>query len=314
MKKIVLVAIFLCIFTITGVFAQEETVLSSAGMTPDNFFYFLDVWREKISLFFTFSSEGKIKKAITYGEEKLAETSALVDKGEYELLPKATGLYEDYIALSNRQTDEIVKEGQNIEDVSTRVAEATSKHLTVLEELLDKVPEQAKDAIEKAITVSMNGHNRALSALAKENPKKAIEINLETIKGRLERAKKMAEKGNAEQAEEAVENFEILNKLGQEISQIAKGVGKDTTTVEQLVGGATSYHLEVLSEVYKKVPDSAKPSIEEAISNSIKGHQEIVDSLKKKNAIDEVPEEAPIPEELPEEIKNRALKMQEVVP
>lgn len=308
MKKTIILTLILSLLLPTVVLAQDTITLPSAGVTPDNPFYFLDIWGEKIGLFFAFSHEGKIGKALTYSEEKLAEASALAEKGKPEKLPKATGPYEAYIALANGQTDDLEEEGQSVKDVSTKVAEATSKHLSVLEGVLDKVPEQAKEAIERAMTVSMNGHNRALATLAKENPNKATEINLETMMGRLKRAKKMAEEGNTEKAEEAIENFEKLNTLGQEISQIAQGLGKDTTTVEQLVGKATFHHLEVLAQVYEKVPDSAKPGIEKAMTNSVKGHEQIVDSLKKKNAIDEIPEEAPIPEELPEEIKNKILK------
>lgn len=305
MKRVTILAVILSLFLVTGVLAQDAITLPSAGMTPDSPFYFLDIWGEKIGLFFAFSHEGKIGKALTYSEEKLAEASVLADKGKPEKLPKATGLYEGYIAIANGQTEELEKEGKSTEDVSTKVAEATSKHLTVLEGVLDKVPEQAKDAIEKAMTVSMNGYNRALAALAKEKPEKATEINLETMKGRLERAKKMAEEGKTEEAEGAVEDFEKLNTLGQQISQIAQGLGKDITTVEQLVGKAISYHLEVLAKVYEKVPDSAKPAIEKAMANSTRRHKQIVDSLKKKNALDEVSEEVPIPEELPEETKKR---------
>lgn len=308
MRKVTILAVILSLLLVTVASAQDAVTLPSAGMTPDSPFYFLDVWGEKIGLFFAFSHEGKIGKALTYSEEKLAEASILAEKGKPEALPKATGLYGGYIALANEEVSDLEGEGKNIEDVSTKVAEATSKHLSVLEGVLDKVPEQAKDAIEKAMTVSMNGHNRALAALAKENPNKATEINLKTMKGRIERAKKMAEEGNTEEAEEAVEDFDKLNTLGQEISQIAQGLGKDTTTVEQLLGKATSYHLDVLAQVYEKVPDSAKLGIERAMANSVKGHEQIVNSLKKKNAIDEVPEEVPIPEGLPEGVKKKILK------
>lgn len=308
MKKVTIFVVVLVIFFATVALAQDATTLPSAGLTPDSPFYFLDIWGEKIGLFFAFSHESKIGKALNYSEEKLSEVYTLTQKGKVEKLSTASGLYEKYITLANNETEDLGEEDESVEDVSTKVAESTSKHLSVLEGVLDKVPEQAKDAISKALTVSMNGHNRALLALAKENPNKATEINLKTMKGRLERAKKMAEEGNTTEEEGAIEDFEELNSLGQEISQIAQGLGKDTTTVEQLVGKATSYHLEILTQVYKKVPDSAKSGIEKAMTNSVKGHQQAVESLKKKNALDDVPAEPPIPEELPEAVKKRIQK------
>ena len=147
---------------------------------------------------------------------------------------------------------------------------------------MDTVPEKAKGAIAEAKEASINGQETALRALAKENPKRATEINLASVTGRLDRAKEKAERNEIEEAEKALQEFEELNKFGEEISQIARGLGKDTTTVDELVAKATSHHLEVLAEVYEKVPDQAKPAIERAMSTSIKGHARAVERLKEK--------------------------------
>jgi len=57
------------------------------------------------------------------------------------------------------------------------------------------------------------------------------------------------------------------------------------------VGRATSKHLEVLAEVYEKVPEQAKPAIENAMKASVKGHEKAVEVLKAQNALGEIPEE-----------------------
>lgn len=53
------------------------------------------------------------------------------------------------------------------ESVYQRVENATSKHTKVLENLLSKVPEQARAHIQHAIDVSQTGHNTALNNLQK---------------------------------------------------------------------------------------------------------------------------------------------------
>jgi len=174
--------------------------------------------------------------------------------------------------------------------------------------VLEKVPEVAKAAITRALEKSKNGHITALKALAGENPEKATEINLKAAEARLNRALAKAEEGETDKVEEAVKEFEIQHKFGEEISQIAQGLGKDITTVEQLVGKATSIHLEILAEVYAKVPEQAKEAIEEAMEVSAEGHQRAVEALKEKGALDEVSEEVPVPEELPEGVKERIRK------
>jgi len=54
------------------------------------------------------------------------------------------------------------------EDVAEIVAEATYKHTSTLEELYDKVPDQAHQGIERALEASKRGHETALENLSKE--------------------------------------------------------------------------------------------------------------------------------------------------
>ena len=54
------------------------------------------------------------------------------------------------------------------EDVAEIVAEATYKHTSTLEELYDKVPDQAHKGIERALEASKRGHETALANLGKE--------------------------------------------------------------------------------------------------------------------------------------------------
>ncbi len=54
------------------------------------------------------------------------------------------------------------------EDVAQIVAEATYKHTSTLEALYDKVPDQGKQGIERALDASKRGHETALENLSKE--------------------------------------------------------------------------------------------------------------------------------------------------
>lgn len=421
MKKIslILASLVLALFLGVGVLAQE-TELPSPGLTPDSPFYFLERFFEGVGTFFTFGDLKKAERYATLAAERVAEAQAVVEKGKPEAAEKALERYEDQLGKALAKAETARAKGQNIEEVTEIVATATSKHLTVLEGVLEKVPEAAKAAITRALENSKNGHITALKALAGENPGKAAEINIDSARGRLEKAKQEAVKKNKEKTEKALEDyedfqttleevrgkgktlaalvseerikdiedldeiedeaedisietedkvkeakeraigrqkaslrdvadedpekateinlkaaearlnraktkaeegktdevgeaakeFENQHKFGEEISEIAKGLGKDTTTVEQLVGKATSIHLEILAEVYEKVPEEAKPAIEKTMEVSAKGHEEAVESLKAKDALDEVPEEVPVPKELPEKVKEKIRKLE----
>lgn len=235
----------------------------------------------------------------------VAEAQAVVEKGKPEFAEKALKRYEDQLNRSIARAEKAKAKGISIEKVTETVAEASLKHLSVLEEILEKVPEEAKEAITKAKGASVGGQRNALRFLAGENPERATEINLKAAEARLNRAKIKAEEEEIEEVEKAIAEFKILSKFGEEISEIAQGLGKDITTVEQLVGKATSIHLEVLAEVYEKVPEQAKPAIEKAMEVSVKSHEKTVEALKEKDAINEVPEEVPFSEKIPEEVKTR---------
>jgi len=284
---------------------DEELQLPSPGITPDSPFYFVDTWGKKIGLFFAFGAEAKARKALTYAEERLAEAQAMAHKNKPNAVKEATNGYNEYINLATERMEQTRREGVDVSDTSEIVALATSKHLSVLDGILDIVPEEAKEAITRARGVSINGQENALRALARENPERATEINLAAIEGRLNRARAKAEENEVEDVEEALEEFERLNKFGEEISEIAQGLGKDTTTVEQLVAKATSIHLGVLSEVYEKVPEQARLTIERAMSVSVRNHERAVEALKKRGALGEIPEEAALPEVIPDEVKER---------
>jgi hypothetical protein len=263
-------------------YAQIDEELPSPGITPDSPFYLFDTWGEKIGLFFTFGAEAKAKKALEYAKERLAEAHAMADKNKPNAVTKAANGYNEYVAIAIEKIEDARKKGEDVSKISEIVALATSKHLSVLDRVMGIAPKEAKGAIAKAKGVSINGQENTLRALAKENPKRATEINLASVKGRLDRAKEKAERNQSEEAEEALQEFEELNKFGEEISQIARELGKDTTTVDRLVAEATSIHLEILAEVYEKVPDQAKPAIERAMNTSIKGHERAVERLKGK--------------------------------
>jgi len=305
MRKILLLVASLVLIGFGGGILAQETELPAPGITPDSPFYFLETISEGIGTFFTFGDLKKAERYAALAAERVAEAQAVVEKGKPEFAEKALKRYEDQLNRSLARAEKAKAKGISIEKVTETVAEASSNHLSVLEEVLEKVPEETKEAITKAKEASVGGQKNALRFLAEENPERATEINLRAVEARLNRAKVKAEKGEIEDMEEAIGEFEIQHRFGEEISQIAQGLGKDIATVEQLVGKATSIHLEVLAEVYEKVPESAKPAIEKAMEVSVKGHERAVEVLKEKGAMDEVLEEAPMPEVIPGEVRAR---------
>ncbi|MFC1908754.1 DUF5667 domain-containing protein [Chloroflexota bacterium] len=309
MRKLV-VAIF-CILAITfcsggTVYAQDEG-LPDPGITPDSPFYFLDTLGKNIGLFFTFGSEAKVRKAIEYAEERLAEAQAMAKKGRAKEVQRVALDYDRFMAIVAEKAGEVTQP-EISDNISERVALASSKHLTILDRVRDVVPEQAKEAVNRAREASLNGQKNALRALAKRKTERAMEINIANIEERLSRAAVKAADNITEEVEEALDETKELLELEEEISDIAdiaEGLGKDITSIEQRIAKSVANRLEVLERVYEKVPEQAKPAIESAIANSVRKHERAIEALKKKSALGEITEEVPLSERIRERIKQR---------
>jgi hypothetical protein len=284
-------------------YAQEEE-LPDPGITPDSPFYFFDVWSKNIGLFFAFGNEAKARKALEYAEERLSEAEAMAVKNRIREVVRAAGDYDEFMAMVNQKTQEQLQQGVT-DNVSEIVALATAKHLSVLDRVKDKVPDAAKEAVIRAREASLNGQENALRALARERLERAMEINLAAIENRLNRARTKASQNATEEVEEALDDAEKLSRFGEEISEIARGLGENTTTVEELTAKANSVHLDVLTRIYEKVPEQAKPAIERALSNAIRNRERVIEALKNKGALGDIPEEAPELERIQEKVLER---------
>jgi len=186
-------------------------------------------------------------------------------------------------------------------NVTALVAEATSRHFLVLDEVWDTVPDQAKTAIAHARNVSQTGYFNALAAAARNNTIGATEMNIAAMEGRLNRVRVRI--GDTAAVEIALQQFEAMSEFSEEISQIAHEVGLNVTHVEELVAEATSRHLEVLAEMYDEVPEQAQAAIESVMSKMMIRHQRRVQALEQGGAW--VPPPPAIPESIQERLQER---------
>lgn len=75
-KTVLISLLFVPVF----VFAQSQTALPGAGITPESSFYFLDKLGEAFHRFFTFNPESKAKLEITFAKERIAEIKIILDQ------------------------------------------------------------------------------------------------------------------------------------------------------------------------------------------------------------------------------------------
>jgi len=165
----------LSLFLTVSVSAQQASekrmsfkeIEDKAGTVPGDAFYFMD------RAFDVFQSSEKLADERAYELAVLANKSAEGEEVSNKTMEKARERYEKTIRKVKRKAE-------RREDVAERVANSTTKHMEVLSMVHEKVPEEAKGAIEKAMNNSAKGRENALNALNQFNQTKAEEMRNQT--------------------------------------------------------------------------------------------------------------------------------------
>lgn len=170
MKKLLILLSFLFIFVLApSVFAQTtDTDLPNPGLLPNSPIYFLKPLSEKVRGLFIFGEDNKALYALTLADKRLSETKALSDKGKDDL---ASDTAEQAGKENENAQEHLAKaetEGKDVTAVVERLAANSARQQAVLAKVLEKVPEQAKAAIQKAMEMSKRGLTKAQEMQTKE--------------------------------------------------------------------------------------------------------------------------------------------------
>jgi len=282
------------------------TAYASQGSIPGDTLYPVKLGTEQVQRVLTTNDVEGVNLELKFADTRLEEMESVARKRPGEIPVAVTG-YERSLDMAIARAEEVKNSGAPAGVLET-VAMAISSHLFVLDELEDSVPEVSRDSIGSAREIAIHEHMKVLRMMAQEDPVRATQINLDAVQGRLNRAKIESERGNAREVEKALQQFEELRRFGEEISGIARGLGYDTRAVDELNARATAGHLEALGYIYGMVPEGTKGAVEEAMGTSIEEHGQAVKGLQQQGALDDIPEEPPLPDEIPDEVKKKLLE------
>ena len=282
------------------------TAYASQDSLPGDTLYPVKTGTEQVRRLLTIDDISRVELELRFAGTRLGEIEALANKAP-DRTPMAVNGYEKNIAMAIEKAEQTRDSGVSA-SLLEMVSLGISNHLSILDRVEDGIPEAAKEAIKQAKEIAISEQVKALRALARKNPVRAAEINIDTMQSRLNRARVKADEGEFAEVEEALRQFEQLRRFGEEISQIANGLGYGTTAVDGLNARATSAQLEVLGIIYGKVPEETKGAVEEAMGVSVEGYGQAVKGLQERGALNDIPEEPPVPEEIPDDVKKRILK------
>lgn len=177
MKKVIFTLIVFVVLITTSSFAQASSsspqpaktsryTLPYPGILPDHPLYKLKVLRDKIIPFFISNPETKINFYLELTDKGLAATEALVDKGRIKLAEETALKAEHNYTLL---TYEVKKNKWNItKEKYEKLKQAALKHQGVLENIVDKVPDNEKEVFKSVLYFSQKNLEEIKNTLLQE--------------------------------------------------------------------------------------------------------------------------------------------------
>lgn len=242
------------IFVTTLISAQ-----SNPGIKPGHPFYFLDRAIERIQLLLTFDRAKRAELHLKLAEERLIEIREILET-KPEFIPNLTKDYQENLnrsmAIKNK----------------TKIVIKASSHIEILENI--STP-KTKPLIKEVVNISTKACRDALDKLEKEYPTESARLWMEFADKRLKLARKKAERGEIEELEDLIKEYETESTKSYNLTKRFENI----TALAEHICSMIYKHIEVLEGVYEEVPDEAKPVIERVINQMLERHENCTERM-----------------------------------
>jgi hypothetical protein len=307
MKKLFFIPI-ICILALTfclggTAYAQKERALPDAGITPDSPFYFADKWSKQLTLIFTFKAENKVNKSLQYAKERLAEMDSMLARNKFKEATEANNEYQNCLDIVTEYTERSRNKGI---DTSETVVMAASEYLDLVSDSMYLASENAQELLIQTRERTRTCQETALRTLAQDESEEAIRLNLMLMERQLNRINANVDDGQATRLHEALQEYERLANLGEEISQIAGEQGKGTTT-NQLTSQATDSQLQALTQAQQRFQKQSLQVVNNSTQNCIENQVRVATRFQTQNQTGQIQENnTSTPTEIQEKSKQHA--------
>ncbi len=155
LKSVTAILVFALLIFTPLVFAHSATAesyedIEEATLAHNSPFYFLRTWQESIERFIAnFQGDEAIANLeIKHAQRRVAEMKRLARLGRDELLAEAADRWQNHLQRAQERAEQVQ---ERREEIHQKILESMDRHRSTLERVRDQVPDQAKDAIDRAI-------------------------------------------------------------------------------------------------------------------------------------------------------------------
>lgn len=147
---------------------MQANGLPAPGMLPDHPLYVLKSASERVGTLFTFGDVEDGERSLDLAEKRLSEASALVAKGKSAMAERTLVRYQDQLDRALAKAEEARAKGVDTDELSARASVAALRHQAVLADVYERVPEEARPGIERAMQAGMRGHEKGMRGISGE--------------------------------------------------------------------------------------------------------------------------------------------------
>ena len=282
------VSLFVLIGFTGIVFAQNQVVLPSAGLTPENPFYFLDRFGEALRTFFTFNPEGKAHLQITFAAERVAEIKVILEtKGvQARGLNVAQNRLQAHLASAATIVTEQKSEGKDVSQLAKELDEEFESPKSALKQSFKEqeraLESQEKDLKAKIREARLAGDTAQVEALVKQlGEVKAQKELLELKEEEQEEALEKEEERIEEEMEAKEEAEKAVRKAEREKQEVLDEAAEEGLTIPSEAFNNFEHHLaEAKSALAAGKFEEAKHHAKEA-KESLDDVEEAIEDLEK---------------------------------
>ena len=170
LQRGVIPLVVLALLAVVG--AGGAATVVSRGSIPGDILYPVKETTENVRVATAFSDESKAKVHLAIADEKLNEIEKLEARGKSaDKIIAATERLEKNQGKAIEKLEKAQSEGKDVSAIALRLQSNLERQQSVLARVLEKVPEQAKAAIQRAMENSQRGLIKAQEMQTKEKGK-----------------------------------------------------------------------------------------------------------------------------------------------
>ncbi|MCH7883344.1 hypothetical protein IIA95_02935 [Patescibacteria group bacterium] len=236
----------------------DEEVLVDPGITPASPLHIFDRFGDWVRLnVFTFNAIRKAEIRARIVEERLAELKAVVEGGEGEaVINRAEALLAARAEAAEANLEALDNEGRDVSNLVDKFNDLSLRQQGVLDDVLARVPDQAKDVIERAIKRSYRGFERVSEVAVRQIEKGYLDEA---------RAQEILERSFERLGRQIEKRSEALKKIADELGEVPPEVQELFEKKLQLLEGEL-FNVESKEE-FKEIRDRIRSHLRETASN-----------------------------------------------